>query len=110
MTTTYADSTTPGTHTIRPGAFGNATHLRCRACGASSPLGPYYACLECFGPLEVGYDFPEHHPRADRGRSAQHLALRAAAAGAGRHRDLPLHRPRLHPAGRRADTSPTTSA
>ena len=42
----------------RPGAFGNATHLVCRACGAHSPLGPFYACLECFGPLEVGYDFP----------------------------------------------------
>jgi len=42
----------------RPGAFGNATHLVCRACGEQSPLGPFYACLECFGPLEVGYRFP----------------------------------------------------
>src|SRR6478672_3020932 len=42
----------------RPGAFGNATHLVCRACGAHSPLGPFYACLECFGPLEVGYAYP----------------------------------------------------
>lgn len=42
----------------RAGAFGNATHLVCRACGADSPLGPFYACLECFGPLEVGYEFP----------------------------------------------------
>jgi threonine synthase len=42
----------------RAGAFGNATQLRCRACGATSELGPFYACLECFGPLEVGYDFP----------------------------------------------------
>jgi threonine synthase len=42
----------------RPGAFGNATHLACRACGERSPLGPFYACLECFGPLEVGYQFP----------------------------------------------------
>jgi threonine synthase len=42
----------------RTGAFGNATHLVCRACGAHSPLGPFYACLECFGPLEVGYEFP----------------------------------------------------
>ncbi|GAB2675109.1 threonine synthase [Kribbella swartbergensis] len=46
------------THTIREGAFGNGTHLSCRACGAKSPLGPFYACTECFGPLEVGYDFP----------------------------------------------------
>ncbi|GAB3921842.1 threonine synthase [Microlunatus endophyticus] len=42
----------------RPGAFGNATHLVCRACGATSPLGPFYACVECFGPLEVGYEYP----------------------------------------------------
>lgn len=42
----------------RPDAFGNATHLICRACGAHSPLGPFYACMECFGPLEVGYAFP----------------------------------------------------
>ncbi|MFI7066139.1 threonine synthase [Kribbella sp. NPDC050124] len=46
------------THTIREGAFGNGTHLSCRACGAKSPLGPFYACTECFGPLEVGYEYP----------------------------------------------------
>src|SRR3712207_7957386 len=22
------------------------------------PICPFYACLECFGPLEVGYEFP----------------------------------------------------
>ena len=43
---------------IRAGAFGNATHLICRECGASTALGPFYACTECFGPLEVGYKFP----------------------------------------------------
>lgn len=56
MTTTYA--ATRETHTIRPGAFGNATVLRCRECGATTPLGAHYACPECFGPLEVGYDYP----------------------------------------------------
>src|SRR4051794_2101091 len=50
--------TTAGPHTIREGAFGNGTHLSCRACGAKSPLGPFYACMECFGPLEVGYEYP----------------------------------------------------
>ena len=50
--------TRPTPTEVRPGAFGNATHLSCRACGERSPLGPFYACLECFGPLEVGYDFP----------------------------------------------------
>ena len=43
---------------LRPGAFGNATHLVCRECRATQPLGPFYACQECFGPLEIGYDFP----------------------------------------------------
>ena len=52
--------TQPGLPTgVRAGAFGNATHLICRACGAESPLGPFYACLECFGPLEVGYSYPD---------------------------------------------------
>src|SRR3954467_5961 len=44
---------------IRPGAFGNATNLVCRECRATQPLGPSYACQECFGPLEIGYEFPE---------------------------------------------------
>jgi threonine synthase len=38
--------------------LGNATGLSCRECGATTPLGPFYACQECFGPLEVRYDFP----------------------------------------------------
>src|SRR5215831_1531913 len=38
--------------------LGNATGLSCRECGKTSELGPYYACEECFGPLEVSYDFP----------------------------------------------------
>ena len=42
----------------RPGAFGHATSLSCRECGHQVDLGPFYACPECFGPLEVAYDFP----------------------------------------------------
>jgi threonine synthase len=45
-------------HTVRDGAFGNARNLVCRECRATQPLGPSYACTECFGPLEIGYDFP----------------------------------------------------
>jgi threonine synthase len=56
--TAVIDTPFPSPAGVRPGAFGNATHLVCRACGAHGPLGPFYACLECFGPLEVGYDFP----------------------------------------------------
>jgi threonine synthase len=47
------------TSALRPGAFGNAVHLVCRECGATQDLGPFYACQECFGPLEIGYNFPE---------------------------------------------------
>src|SRR4051795_12897125 len=44
--------------TVRNGAFGNAVALSCRECGATVELGPSYACPECFGPLEVAYEFP----------------------------------------------------
>jgi len=37
--------------------FGPASGLTCRECGASYELGAAYACIECFGPLEVAYDF-----------------------------------------------------
>ncbi len=33
-----------------------ASALVCRNCGASFPLGAQHACLECWGPLEIGYD------------------------------------------------------
>ena len=46
-------STTPSTALD----LGPARALSCRECGATQPLGPYYACSECFGPLEVSYDF-----------------------------------------------------
>jgi threonine synthase len=58
VSTTLTDI--PGsTGMLRAGAFGNAVGLTCRACGHRQELGPFYACLECFGPLEVSYDFPE---------------------------------------------------
>ena len=37
--------------------LGPARHLSCRECGATTELGPFYACTECFGPLEDAYDF-----------------------------------------------------
>ena len=33
-----------------------ASGLVCRSCGAQFPLGAQHACLECWGPLEIGYD------------------------------------------------------
>jgi threonine synthase len=37
--------------------FGPAVALSCRECGARYDLGPIFACIECFGPLEIAYDF-----------------------------------------------------
>ncbi len=37
--------------------LGPAIALSCRECGHRVDLGPFYACTECFGPLEVSYDF-----------------------------------------------------
>ena len=48
--------TSPDTHTRA--AFGPAVALSCRECGTRTTLGAHYACLECFGPLEVVYDIP----------------------------------------------------
>ena len=46
------------TTTIPTSRFGYARQLACRECGQTSELGAHHACAECFGPLEVGYDFP----------------------------------------------------
>ena len=50
------------TPTITPNAVGvenagPARCLTCRECGAAYALEARYACDECFGPLEVSYDF-----------------------------------------------------
>ena len=37
--------------------FGPATGLICRECGAHYSLVAAYACMECFGPFEVTYDY-----------------------------------------------------
>ncbi|QYJ04023.1 threonine synthase [Nocardioides panacisoli] len=54
-----ATEDTTARSTIREGGFGNAVGLSCRECGHAVALGPFYACPECFGPLEVAYEFPE---------------------------------------------------
>ena len=48
----------PHRTSVPSSGFGYATGLSCRECGRVYALGPYYACEECFGPLEVRYDFP----------------------------------------------------
>jgi threonine synthase len=55
VATETTDSTTTG---LREGAFGNAVALSCRECSHRVDLGPFYACPECFGPLEIAYEFP----------------------------------------------------
>lgn len=52
MALTATESVTSAT-----GSFGSASALSCRECGARYDLGPIFACIECFGPLEVAYDF-----------------------------------------------------
>ena len=56
---TERDTTTTPATGLREGAFGHATALSCRECGHKVDLGPFYACPECFGPLEIAYDFPQ---------------------------------------------------
>jgi threonine synthase len=49
--------TTATARTRHAPRFGYATGLACRECGQVYELGPLYACGECFGPLEVCYDY-----------------------------------------------------
>jgi threonine synthase len=35
----------------------HAKVLRCRECGAETPIAPLHVCETCFGPLEVQYDY-----------------------------------------------------
>jgi threonine synthase len=53
-------TTTVGTQSGSRTSFdlGPARALSCRECGAQTPLAAEFACAECFGPLEVAYDFP----------------------------------------------------
>src|ERR671910_1377745 len=55
MATTFPPAAAPRTTELPD--LGRAIHLSCRECGATPSLGPFYACHECFGPLEVAYDF-----------------------------------------------------
>ncbi|MFC0865485.1 threonine synthase [Sphaerimonospora cavernae] len=52
-----AHTNAPGSSTTTSSEFGPATGLSCRECGTVYDLGPIFACAECFGPLEVTYDF-----------------------------------------------------
>lgn len=58
---TYATGSTETTDaTDRPSEAtldgGHVAGLRCRRCGRAEPVGPFFVCPDCFGPLEVVYD------------------------------------------------------
>ena len=44
----------------------NVTGLKCKECGAEYPLAPKHYCEECFGPLEVAYDYDALRSRVTR--------------------------------------------
>ncbi|MGH3494626.1 MAG: threonine synthase, partial [Sciscionella sp.] len=50
--------TTSSTSAATTVELGSARALICRECGNETSLAAEFACTECFGPLEVGYDFP----------------------------------------------------
>ena len=54
--TLTADASSTGTGTDRLD-LGPAAALACRACGHRIDLAAEFACPQCFGPLEVAYDF-----------------------------------------------------
>jgi threonine synthase len=52
-------TTTVGNQSRTSFDLGPARALSCRECGHQTPLAAEFACAECFGPLEVAYDFPK---------------------------------------------------
>jgi threonine synthase len=62
--------------------LGPAAALSCRECGHRVPLGPVFACEECFGPLEIAYDFSAY--------DAEELRKRIEAGPANIWRYAPL--------------------
>jgi threonine synthase len=50
-------TTTSPERPLTAAGFGPAKGLTCRECGAQYDIGARYACDECFGPVEVAYDF-----------------------------------------------------
>jgi threonine synthase len=57
LDTQSIDTATIDTMTTCALDLGPARELVCRECGSSTPLAAEFACAECFGPLEVAYDF-----------------------------------------------------
>jgi len=56
--------------------------LRCKECGESYPLDARFVCEQCFGPLEVAYDFSELDPAEARRK------IQAGSRGIWRYSDF----------------------
>src|SRR4051794_41953642 len=65
---TNASPTTPPAPAADSVDLGPAAALSCRECGHRVPLGPVFACEECFGPLEIAYDFSAYDTEDLRAR------------------------------------------
>ena len=72
--------------------FGPATRWSVAPAAQRSPLGDSYACMECFGPLEIGYDFGTvTHADIETGPTVD-VAVRTAASCSSRRRHAPQPR------------------
>ncbi|HEV8488807.1 MAG TPA: threonine synthase [Candidatus Limnocylindrales bacterium] len=56
--------------------------LRCRNCSLPQPIGPWFVCPACFGPLEVVYDLPAIASAIDR------ATIESREPGIWRYREL----------------------
>jgi len=56
--------------------------LKCKECGTAYELGASYVCENCFGPLEVAYDYSELDPVETKRR------IQAGSAGIWRYADF----------------------
>ena len=92
-----APSATPRTWSVAPA-------------GDQVALGPFYACMECFGPLEIGYDFPTVTREQIEAGPANIWRYQPLLPVPDRHRDEPQHRARLHPAAEGRQPRPPSSA
>jgi len=59
-----------------------AKNLKCKECSAEYELGANFFCSECFGPLEVRYDFSDMKPEEARRR------IQAGSQGIWRYSDF----------------------
>ena len=82
--------------TVRSG-----TRPRSSVASAAPPatLGPFYACDECFGPLEIGYDFPAVTREEIEAGPKNIWRYQPLLPVPDRHHLQPEHGARLHPAG-----------